>query len=173
MSARGAKVLALAATLLVVAGFAGGSHASHRDPEETIGSTMDLADAKQQTLAWTSLLVAAVPAEVVAESWQNAEGVLMSCSEEAFQWASAAEVIVKEQQDLVPLLERMSTAWTAETGLPASFEKAGRGGPRLVVEGPGHAIIIIDAYDDGRHIALSSFSACVTDLADYDGGNTY
>ena len=73
----------------------------------------------------------------------------------------------------MPLLEVMATAWTRGTGLPSSFEQAGQGGPRLALSGPDGAIIIVDGYDDGRTIALSSFSSCVTDLADYDGGYSY
>lgn len=73
----------------------------------------------------------------------------------------------------MPLLEVMATAWTTGTGLPSSFEQAGQGGPRLALSTPDGAIIIVDGYDDGRTIALSSFSSCVTDLADYDGGYSY
>ena len=141
-----------------------------RQPRKERVSTMDLSEAKDKTLSWTSLLVDSVPSDQVAEAWQHDEGVLMSCADGAFQWASAAEITVDEEQDLVPLLEVMATAWTTGTGLPSSFEQAGQGGPRLALSGPDGAIIIVDAYDDGRTIALSSFSSCATDLADYDGG---
>ena len=144
-----------------------------RQPREDSVSTMDLSEAKDQTLSWTSLLVDSVPSDLVADAWQHDEGVLMSCAEGAFQWASAAEITVDEEQDLVPLLEVMATAWTRGTGLPSSFEQAGQGGPRLALTGPDGAIIIVDGYDDGRTLALSTFSACVTDLADYDGGYSY
>ncbi|GAB2969539.1 hypothetical protein [Frigoribacterium salinisoli] len=135
--------------------------------------TVDLAEAKQQTLGWTSMLMGAVPTELVAESWQHDDGVLMSCSEDSYQWSSAAEVTLDAEQDLVPMLERMAATWSDDDGFRTSFEKTGRGNPRLVVSGPGHAAIIIDARDDRRRLAISSFSTCVTDLADYDGGNTY
>lgn len=141
--------------------------------DEDTSPSLDLAQAKQQTLSWTSTLVAAVPEEAVARSWQHDEGVLLSCADDAFQWSSAAEVTLKTEQDLVPLLERMSDVWVRETGQSISFEKTGRGNPRLVVSGPNGALIIIDAREDRRRLALSSFSTCVTDLADYDGGYSY
>ena len=144
---------------------------SQRD--RTYTPTMNLAEAKTQTLAWTSTLLQAVPADDVEDSWSHEEGTLMSCSSGAFQWASAAEITMKDEQDLTPLLERMASAWTDETGLTASFERTGRGNARLVLTGPGSAIIAVDAREDRRRLALSSFSSCVTDLADYDGGYSY
>ena len=143
------------------------------DREEMYVPTMDLAQAKAQTLAWTAVLMDAVPVDDVDESWSHEEGVLMSCSSDSFQWASAAEITMKDEQDLTLRLKAMASAWTEATDLPAAFEKTGRGNPRLVVTGPGSAIIAIDAREDRRRLALSSFSSCVTDLADYDGGYSY
>jgi hypothetical protein len=165
--------LALMGICLTLAGCAGVllPPVTHLDKDPS--PSMDLAQAKQQTLTWTSTLVAAVPQDGVAASWQHEEGVLLSCARDAFQWAGAAEITLKDEQDLMPLLEMMSAAWIARTRLPSSLEKSGSGGPRLVVSGPDGASIIIDGYDDGRTIALSSFSPCVTDLADYDGGYSY
>jgi len=78
-------------------------------------------------------------------------------------------VIVVACAALLPVSARAAPG----TGLPSSFEQAGQGGPRLALTRPDGAIIIVDGYDDGRTIALSSFSSCVTDLADYDGGYSY
>lgn len=82
-------------------------------------STMDLSEAKDLTLSWTSLRVGSVPSDLVAEAWRHDERVLLSCADGAFRWASAAEITVDEEQDLVPLLEVMATAWTRGTGLPS------------------------------------------------------
>jgi len=133
----------------------------------------DLAEVKAEILAWTSSLVATVPPGVVESSWQNDEGSLLSCSETSWTWSSAAEISMTDEQDLVPYLQVMADSWSTEDGYSASFEKTGLGNPRLMLVEPGGGSISVDARGDRRRLAFTSFSACVTDLADYKGGPSY
>jgi hypothetical protein len=133
----------------------------------------DLSEVKADVLAWTSSLVATVPPGVVESSWQNDEGSLLSCSETSWTWSSAAEITMTDEQDLVPYLKVMADSWSTEDGYSASFEKTGLGNPRLMLVEPGGGSISVDARGDRRRLAFTSFSACVTDLADYKGGPSY
>lgn len=133
----------------------------------------DLSEVKADVLGWTSSLVATVPPGVVESSWQNDEGSLVSCSESSWSWSSAAEITMTDEQDLVPYLQVMADSWSTEDGYSASFEKTGLGNPRLMLVEPGGGSISVDARGDRRRLAFTSFSACVTDLADYKGGPSY
>jgi len=133
----------------------------------------DLAEAKAETLEWTTAMVATVPADVIETSWQNDKGALLSCRGDAWSWSSAAEIRLKEEQDLVPYLETMAESWSTDAGYSTSFQKTGLGFPRLELAGPGGGSVTVDARGDRRRLVFTTFSACVTDLADYAGETSY
>jgi len=136
-------------------------------------TSQDLAEAKAQMMAWTSALVNTVPADVVDEVWQNDHGALMSCRGDTWTWSGAAQVTLRDEQDLVPFLETMADSWSDRDGFSKSFEKTGLGYPRLELLGPGDASVTVDARGDGRRLVFTTFSACVSDLADYHGHGSY
>ena len=136
-------------------------------------TSQDLAEAKAQMMAWTSSLVDTVPADVVDDAWQNDHGALMSCRGGTWTWSGAAQVTLRDEQDLVPFLKVMSDSWSDDDGFSKSFEKTGLGYPRLELLGPGDASVTVDARGDGRRLVFTTFSACVSDLADYHGHGSY
>jgi hypothetical protein len=132
-----------------------------------------LPDVKSQTQRWTQELVEGIAPELIEDVWQNDRGSLLSCTETSWSWSGAAEVRMKNEIDLMPVLENLGQAWKTEPGRTSSLEKTGMGNPRLVVTTPSGTTIIVDARADGRRVHLSSYSECFSDLGDYTGGPSY
>jgi len=141
--------------------------------KETPMDAQDLAEVKAQMQEWTAALVRTVPADLVDDVWQNDQGTLLSCRGDAWTWSGAAQVKMTEEQDLVPYLETMAESWSDDEGFSSSFEKTGLGHPRLELLAPGGASVTVDARGDRRRLVFTTFSVCVSDLADYHGHGSY
>ncbi|NRD27699.1 hypothetical protein [Frigoribacterium sp. VKM Ac-2836] len=147
---------------LAVTGCAGGGE-SDRDDRLTVDG------AKTETMAIERSVVDSFPAAEVVSVDQASTGVLLSCSDDTYQWTGRVTVQMDGASDRAAVLDVIAGAFDDQDGYDSTIDEQ-TGDPRLLVTGPGGAASV-GRFDESSHlVTLASASRC---FALREGENSY
>jgi hypothetical protein len=147
-----AAVLALAISLTVTGCASGDGH------ERVDDLTVD--DAKTETMAIERSVVDSFPAAEVVSVDQAPTGVLLSCSDDTYQWTGRVTVQMDGASDRAAVLDVIADAFDDREGYDSTIDEQ-TGDPRLLVTGPDGAAYV-GRFDEASHlVTLASASRCV------------
>lgn len=156
-----AAVLALAVSLAVTGCAAGGEGAGQ--------DGLDVDDAKTETMAIERSVVDSFPAAEVVSVDQAPTGVLLSCSDDTYQWTGRVTVQMDGASERAAVLDVIAGAFDDREGYDSAIDEQ-TGDPRLLVTGPGGAAYV-GRFDEASHlVTLASASRC---FALREGENSY
>lgn len=157
MNARWMMIAVGIGAVLMVSGCAGaeqrpGSEPS-ADPTQSIQTAK--ADAQQADRALLQLL----PSDLVTGVDQYPTGSLVSCSDNAKQWAGSTIFSVAESTSREAMLDEIESA-AREHGMEVDRQRAVDGSTRLKVLRDRGASMFVGTYGKGPKLEISSFSHC-------------
>jgi hypothetical protein len=129
------------------------------------GGNMDVDDdltvdgAKTETMAIERSVVDSFPAAEVVSVDQAPTGVLLSCSDETYQWTGRVTVQMDGASDRTAVLDVIAGAFDDRKGYDSAIDGQ-TGDPRLLVTGPEGAAYV-GRFDEASHVVtLASASRC-------------
>jgi len=161
-----AIALAVTVTVTVTAG------GCARAGETEARSDLRLTEAKAETQALESSIADAFPSDHVASVEQRQEGVLLSCSEDLYQWTGALEFTLSGALSDRDVAERLTNALDSRDGWSSEVQAWETGGPTAVVSGP-QGLSFVGNVDEDRHVTIASASRCVAWSGDESPFSTY
>jgi hypothetical protein len=128
-------------------------------------------EAKAETQALESGVAESLPDGEVVSSEQKPDGVLLSCSETAYQWTGRTTFQLEGGRDRRDVLEDVGAGFRDDDGFSAELRE-GSTTPLMVVSGPEGLSFVADVDDDGV-LTVASASRCFLLRDDETSFDTY
>jgi hypothetical protein len=155
-SVRGASWAAVALVFVTVA-----TSGCSRQEEAQVNESMTLMQAKAETQELERSIVDAFPSDQVAAVEQRQEGVLLSCSDDQYQWTGGVEFTLAGDLSDRDVAERVVGALESKDGWSSEVQDWKDGGPTAIVSGP-QGLSFIGNLDADRLVTIASASRCFT-----------
>ncbi|MFZ6990767.1 hypothetical protein ACO0E1_02645 [Curtobacterium sp. RRHDQ66] len=136
------------------------------EPRSVQSPEQRIAAVKEATQRVELELVGLIPAEKVVSVKQEELGSLLSCSDDADQWAGHSRLRLTPGVDSTALTDSLETA-AKQKGFEVDRDAAVDGFPRLKVHTKSGISLLIGADGDGTEMRVSSFSACFSVPTDF------
>lgn len=124
------------------------------------GSDMTVRQAKEETMSWEREIADGFSSEEVASVEQAQEGVLLSCTDERYQWTGRVRIVLdgtRSRDDVIGVIEGV---FRDRDGY-AVQRRQDTGDLRVLVSGPDGSAFV-GRYDEETHLVnVASASRCV------------
>ncbi len=126
---------------------------------EGVDTTLTVYSAKAVAQATEMDIADVIPADDVERVEQSSSGVLMSCSSEGvYHWSGRTKVFLQGEPDVTELIQAIVEEYSDRDGFSALLGETADGWTRATIAGQHGASYVVDPWDDGARIEISSYS---------------
>ena len=122
---------------------------------------LSITEAKATAVAVMDAVVADLPHSQIISSEQPPTGTWQSCDVDRYAWANWTRLELQQKSVPELWLDSIEKAWAKKPGYTTSRRDTPQGMPRVIIDGPGGSLYLVNPEHDGIHFRIDAFSSCV------------
>lgn len=128
---------------------------------ERMDESLTLDQAKAENLRWQDAIAGSYDDSRIVSVRKAPQGVLLSCSDDQYQWTGRVEVELSGERDERADLATFSDVFTDEDGFDVAVDDA-EGHRMVVVSGEGGQAFVGSVESDADIVSVATASRCFT-----------